>query len=136
MSHRNTRQKALILKTLSESTTHLTAEEIIDILKNNDEKVGRATVYRYLKELEASGRVRKYSLGEKGCACYQFIGESSDCHEHYHLMCESCGKLEHIESDAIKSFSESALKNFGFEIDEGRTIFYGFCKNCKESAAK
>ena len=136
MSHRNTRQKALILKTLSESKNHLTAEEIIDILKNNEEKVGRATVYRYLKELEESGRVRKYSLGEKGCACYQFVGDGSECHEHYHLMCEGCGKLEHIESDVIKSFSESALKKFGFEIDKGRTIFYGICKNCKERAVK
>ncbi len=129
-AHRNTRQKSLILDALKSSKHHITADELIDILKSGGVEVGRATVYRYLKELEESGQVKKYSLGEKKCSCYQYMEPHSDCQEHYHLVCERCGKLEHIESGVIKAFAENARESFGFEIDEGRTVFYGFCKNC------
>lgn len=134
--HHNTKQKRLILDSLKKSRSHVTADELIDMLKTSEGKVSRATVYRYLRELEESGRVMKYSLGEKNCSCYRYIGENSDCHEHYHLMCESCGKLEHIESDVIKSFAESAKKSFGFEIDEGKTVFYGKCRSCLKGDLK
>lgn len=130
--HRNTQQKAAIEGVLKESRSHITAEDVIDILKANGTPVGRATVYRCLKELTESGRLKKYALGEKNSSCYSYVGENSPCSEHYHLMCESCGRLEHIESGAMRDFSASALKSFGFEIDEGKTVFYGFCKDCKK----
>lgn len=135
-AHHNTKQKSLILETLKKSPAHITADALTDMLKSSGEKVSRATVYRYLRELEDSGRVMKYSLGEKSCSCYRYVGENSGCHEHYHLMCESCGRLEHIESDAIKSFAESAKKSFGFEIDEGKTVFYGKCRSCLKGDLK
>lgn len=134
--HHNTKQKGLILDALKKSQTHITADELIDMLKASSEKVSRATVYRYLKELEENGKVKKYALGEKNCSCYRYVDENSDCHEHYHLMCEGCGKLEHIESDVIKNFAENAKQIFGFEIDEGRTVFYGKCKNCLKEVQK
>ncbi len=131
MSERhNTRQRELILSALKECGTHITADELIDIIKGSDQKVGRATVYRHLKQLEIDGKIKKYTLGEKNCCCYQYIAPDSHCGEHYHLMCESCGKLEHIESDVIKSFAEKARQSYGFEIDEGKTVFYGLCKDC------
>lgn len=128
--HRQTHQKALILDVLRSGPSHITADELIDILKASGQKVGRATVYRYLKELEESGRMKKYSLGEKNSSCYQYIESDSGCSEHYHLMCENCGRLEHIESNIIKDFADRARQSFGFEIDEGKTVFYGLCRNC------
>lgn len=132
----NTKQKSLVLEALRKSGTHVTAEQLFDTLKTSGESVSRATVYRVLREMEECGRVKKYSLGEKNSSCYQYVGDNSDCGEHYHLMCESCGRLEHIESDEIKSFAESAKKTFGFEIDEGRTVFYGKCKDCLRRNSK
>ena len=134
-AHRNTQQKSAIEDALKESASHMTAEDLIDMLKAKGAPVGRATVYRALKELTESGRVKKYSAGEKNPSCYSYVGENSPCGEHYHLMCESCGKIEHIKSGAMSDFSASALKNFGFEIDEGKTVFYGFCKECKKRGA-
>lgn len=135
-AHHNTKQKSVILEFLKKSRSHITADALTDMLKTSGEKVSRATVYRYLRELEESGRVMKYSLGEKNCSCYRYVVEDSDCREHYHLMCESCGRLEHIESDAIKNFAENAKKTFGFEIDEGKTVFYGKCRSCLKGDTK
>ncbi len=131
--HHNTKQKALILEVLEQNRNHVTAEDVISLLHSCSEKVGRATVYRYLRELEEAGKVRKYTLGEKNTAYYQYIGEDSTCHGHYHLMCDVCGRLEHLDHKVAESFAKSARESYGFIIDCSRTVFYGKCKNCAES---
>lgn len=128
--HHNTKQKSIILDCLEHHRNHITAEEIINLLYSQGVKVGRATVYRYLRELEESGKVRKYTLGEKNIAYYQYTGEDSSCHGHYHLMCDACGKLEHLDHSVAEAFAKSARESFGFEIDCSKTVFYGKCRDC------
>ena len=128
--HHNTKQKSQILEALANHPNHVTAEEIIGILHSQGEKVGRATIYRFLRELEETGKVKKYTLGEKNTAYYQFLGSNTNCHGHYHLMCDICGKLEHLEPKVAEQFAKSALETYGFEIDCSRTVFYGKCKEC------
>ena len=129
-THHNTKQKAVILNILQQNPNHVTAEEIISLASSSEEKVGRATVYRFLRELEQAGKVRKYSLGEKNIAYYQYTGDDSSCHGHYHLMCNSCGALEHLDHSIAEAFAKSALESYGFEIDCSKTVFYGKCKKC------
>ncbi len=129
--HHNTKQKAVILDVLQKNSNHVTAEDIISLLSASGEKVGRATVYRYLRELEFAGRVKKYTLGEKNTAYYQYMHENSDCSGHYHLMCDVCGSLEHLDPSVSSLFEKSALDNFGFVIDRSRSVFYGKCNNCR-----
>lgn len=130
--HHNTKQKSIILDVLEKNTSHVTAEDVISLLSASGEKVGRATVYRYLRELEEKGMVRKYTMGEKNTAYYQYTGANSTCHGHYHLMCDICGKLEHLDPTVAQEFAKSALENYGFVIDCSRTVLYGKCKNCTE----
>jgi len=128
---RNTKQKALILDCMKDHNgEHITAEEIIDILKTNETPVAKSTVYRYLSQLEESGLVRKYLLTENQPACYQFICENTICQEHYHLMCQSCGQIVHFENSALQGLFESINSTDGFIIDGRRTVFYGLCKSC------
>lgn len=129
--HHNTKQKAIITDVLKDNRNHVTAEDIFNLLSQRGEKVGRATVYRFLRELEENGNVRKYTLGEKNTAYYQYI-ENSDCHGHYHLMCDLCGKLEHLDHSVADAFAKSALESYGFVIDCTKTVFYGKCKECAE----
>lgn len=130
--HHNTKQKSVILEVLKHNPNHITAEELITLLHSSGEKVGRATVYRFLREMEDCGKVKKYALGEKNTAYYQYTGDDSSCKGHYHLMCDLCGKLEHLDSSVAEAFAKSARENYGFEIDCSRTVFYGKCKECKE----
>ncbi len=128
---RNTRQKALISGCLQEGGEgHITAEEIIDMLKAKGTPVAKSTVYRYLSQLEEGGEVRKYLLAEGTPACYQFIGESGPCLEHYHLMCQSCGQIVHFESAELQEMFAGMRASAGFHIDGSRTVFYGRCAAC------
>ena len=129
---RNTKQKNQILDVILElGGDHFTAEGLIDLLKERDCNVGRATVYRYLKQLEDVGQLKKYFLSEGMGACYQFLGENSSCNNHCHVLCCRCGAVLHVEDELLQKFAENLEQKSGFVIDEGRTVFYGRCKNCK-----
>lgn len=128
---RNTKQKALILDCLKSSgDEHITAEEIIDRLKENGTPVAKSTVYRFLAQLEESGDVRKYLLVEGSPACYQFIGDAGPCLVHYHMMCKECGQIVHFENSDLQLLFANMAKECGFSIDGGRTVFYGLCRDC------
>lgn len=128
---RNTKQKALILKTLeSMGKSHVTAEEIIDSLKQNGTPVAKSTVYRHLSQLEENGEIKKYLMVDGSSACYQFVGTNSTCMEHYHLMCKECGRIVHFENPGLEDMFREMKESSGFSIDGIRTVFYGICKEC------
>lgn len=131
-TYRNTKQRCMILDCLKENVhAHTTAEDVYDLLKNNDNKVGRATVYRYLAQLESEGFVRKYSFIKKKGACFRYLGKESNCKDHYHLMCSICGTTKHFENSKLQGILGEINKKHDFLIDDTKTIFYGICERCK-----
>ena len=134
---RNTRQKALILECLQSNThKHMTVDDVYAILKQGEEPVGRATVYRYLNQLENEGFVKKYCFMQKKGACFRYLGEKSKCREHYHLVCDICGKISHIEDEELQKRLQEIQQAHGFRIDDTKTIFYGTCKGCNDETLK
>jgi Fur family ferric uptake transcriptional regulator len=133
---RNTRQKNLILDCLSSSNkSHVTADELIDLLKAQRTPVARSTVYRFLASLEESGDVRKYLTAEGSPVCYQYIDKDGDCVEHYHLMCKECGGIVHFESQELREIFRDlrdARSGEKLLIDGPRTVFYGTCSKCAD----
>ena len=127
-----TKQKSVITDFLKENGDgHITVDEIVEKLQSSGEGVGRSTVYRCLERLENEGYVRKYiSDGKKSC-CYQYVG-NGECKEHFHLQCEKCGKLIHIECDALDSLNEHIKTEHGFTVNALKTVLYGVCEECKD----
>lgn len=128
-----TRQSRRILDMLQmHKTKCLTAEEIYLLLKDSGEGVGQTTVYRHLERLCADGTVRKYLGGEGGGASYQFVGRETPCAAHFHLKCTACGELFHADCSFLNELSAHILKEHGFAVDGGKTVFYGLCAACAE----
>lgn len=128
-----TRQREIILELLKEnSKRHLTADDVIGYLKEQDTPVGKATVYRCLERLKEQGIIRKYILPEGKGACYQYAEVHNECHRHYHFKCEKCGKLFHVECEYLDGVSGHVYKEHGFMINSSRTVYYGVCKNCND----
>ena len=113
-SRRCTRQKNLILRCLDGMKgVHLTAEALVDRLKGSGTPVSKATVYRYLAELEEAGRVRRYRGPEGGSAWFEYLDDPTAGEEDYHLLCESCGTVLHFESGPLRE----AFHRFADEND-------------------
>src|SRR3712207_1991326 len=78
--------RARVVGLLAEEDCALTAGEIGARLP----RVGRASVYRALEQLEGLGLVQRLDLGAGG-AGYERAGPGST--HHHHLLCRSCGDL-------------------------------------------
>lgn len=128
----NTKQREKILEYLKENKdSNITAKEILKHFKNNEDNIGKATVYRYLNELVKQNVIKKYNLENRNCSCFQYV-EEKHCEEHYHLKCEKCNKIIHLECDEIKEIQNHLQKEHKFQLNSGKTVLYGICDKCKQ----
>ena len=91
-----------ILRRISESESHMTAEQIFLELKKTEPKVVQATVYNNLNALCQKGLIRKLSM-EGSPDRYDKI------QKHDHLVCQRCGALSDINFQDLTRNLESQL---------------------------
>ncbi len=128
-----TKQRDLILSYfLEHKTQHTTADDILDYFRRAQNPIGKSTVYRYLNILVNQGIVKKYSIEEGDCACYQYCEECRNYNNIFHLKCSKCGKVIHIECNTLVKLNDDIFKRFNFKVDSSKTILYGLCENCSE----
>ena len=108
---------------------HLTIQEISKMLKG---KIPQATIYRLIATFEKEGLVRKYSIASNEASCYQFV-DDDHCHEHFHLVCEKCGKVIHLECDEVNHLLGHIDDEHNFKINTSKVNLYGLCKECQKS---
>ncbi|GHU13185.1 transcriptional repressor [Spirochaetia bacterium] len=129
-AHYQTRQGRRILDYMdSLGDRHVTVNQIVQYFRRQTPAIGQTTVYRHLEKLSADGMIRRYAL-EEGSACYQFVRGAAACQEHFHLKCEKCGELIHLECDVLDEIQQHLLQTHHFQINALKTVFYGVCKNC------
>lgn len=128
----NTKQREIILNYLKENKdSNITADEILNFCSQSGNKIGKATVYRYLNDLVKQNIVKKYMVEDRNCSCYQYV-EEKNCSEHYHLKCEKCNKIIHLECEEFKEIQHHIAKEHNFKLDSIKTILYGICKECSK----
>ncbi len=130
MSYNTKQKKAIVQYVESMKNEHFTVESLCERLSQNDITVGRTTVYRCLEKLSADGVLRKYSAAAGESVCYQYVDEAKHCHEHFHLKCEKCGSLIHMECDELESIAEHIKSHHGFCLNPLKTVIYGVCEGC------
>lgn len=128
-----TKQQELLLSCFKAMQgRHFTAEDVVAYFQKQNISIGIATIYRQIEKFVAMGVVQKYFLGEQNAACFQYMGE--ECHKevsHFHLKCEKCGTLIHLECHDLEQLSSHLMAEHGFALDPFRTVFYGLCENCR-----
>lgn len=131
-----TRQKTAILDYLKDNRDrHVTVNEIANYLRDSENPVGVTTVYRYMDSLLQAGIVQKYLLDSEGGAFYEYIGENC-CNEHFHLKCEGCGDLIHMECGQIRELYDHIKTGHDFGVNSIKTVFYGTCEKCRQTVCQ
>lgn len=124
-----TKQRAAILDFIKNNKDkEITANDILVYLNKNDLKASQTTIYRYLDNLVKEGIIKKNYSEEKSSSCYQYVGKR--CKEHYHLKCNNCGEIIHLDSEIFSSIEKKIIDRYGFKIDNIKTILYGTCNKC------
>lgn len=128
-----TKQKAAIMQTIkSMGDKHFTIDSLCELLNKNGETAGKTTVYRFAEKLSDDGILRKFIMPKGESTCYQFAGEHNACQEHFHLKCEKCGCLIHMDCKEMNSLTKHIKSHHGFCINPLKTVIYGVCERCAE----
>ena len=105
---------------------HMSAEDVYKALRDADEDVGLATVYRVLTQFETAGLVMRHHF-EGGHSVFEM---SSD-HHHDHIVCTKCGKVEEFMDAMIEERQQIVAKEMGFTVSDHSLYIYGRCQDCR-----
>lgn len=119
------KQREIILDTLSKNAIHPTAEALLEFLKRDDSNVGMTTLYRNLNQLADAGLIKKID-GLEPSAHFDH-----NTFEHYHFICEKCKKVYDIPSSVAPDLVKNTTEATGFDITSHDIVFHGICRECK-----
>lgn len=109
------------------SSRHLNAEDVYQILRDAGEDVGLATVYRVLTQFENAGLVTKHHF-EGGHSVY----ELDQGNHHDHILCVKCGKVEEFLDEVIEQRQRDIAEKAGFTMTDHCLYIYGVCADCQK----
>lgn len=115
-----------ILEIVSSSYSHMTAEEIFDVLRQTYPTVVLATVYNNLNRLWQEDRIRKVSV-EGMPDRYDRI------QRHDHLVCKRCGRLLDID---LGDLTEQLEQKAGISILSYDLKLTYLCEDCRTKIEK
>lgn len=120
-----TKNRKIILESLQKEENPISAEELFDKLKRENE-IDLSTIYRNLNILEEKGVLLK-TTNLDGINYYQ-INNSN--HKHF-LTCNNCHKKFVIEDCPVHELEEKIERETGFIINGHNFEFTGLCPDCQ-----
>lgn len=121
---RRTRQKECVLKAVSASRDHPTAEAILHEVRRTLPRISLGTVYRILGSLAEAGHVRVLETGD-GPRRYD-----ADVRPHAHVVCRSCGAVADAPAPDLEACRVQVERATGFAITASRVAWEGLCPRC------
>jgi Fur family transcriptional regulator, ferric uptake regulator len=118
-------QREAIVDAFLRTESHLSVDDLLHLVQKRRPDVGRTTVYRTLKLLQAAGLAQELELrGES-----RFEREYNRAH-HDHFICQHCGTILEFESPEIERIQDEIAASLGFVIEGHRHQIFGQCRNC------
>lgn len=128
---KSTRQRSLIIDTFFDLEGHLTVEELWGKVRQADQRVSVATVYRTMKLLAECGLAHARNFGDGQTRYEAAIGR----HHHDHLICTRCNTIVEFENDRIEALQDAIADSHGFKVTSHKMELYGLCSSCQKLAA-
>lgn len=122
---RSTAQKQIILETLVDLGSHVSAGAIFRELQKTHPHIGRATVFRVLSDMAKDGTLLRVP-----------VNGSDDRFDittapHYHIFCRNCGKVDDVTLDFDPDLCAHIRDASGFSVEEEQIAFSGLCRKCQ-----
>jgi Fur family ferric uptake transcriptional regulator len=109
---------------------HVTADELIDRLRNDRTPVSKATVYRTLALVSQSGLIDGHDF-DSGRRVYEpMVGRA----HHDHLYCIACGKVIEFSEEAIERLQDMVVARHRFTPVYHSHKIFGYCAACRRKA--
>ncbi|MGB6297509.1 MAG: Fur family transcriptional regulator [Rivularia sp. (in: cyanobacteria)] len=123
-----TRSQERILNLLKSIKQGISAQNLYVELRNSNQSMGLATVYRSLEALKLEGLVQVRTL-TNGEALYSLVQQDK-----HHLTCLQCGRSIPIEQCPVHQLETELEANQNFKIFYHTLEFFGLCDKCHAEA--
>ena len=124
-------QREAILDTFFRSERHLSVDDLHQMVQKRRPEIGRTTVYRTLKLLQAAGLAQELALDGQS----RFEREYKRAH-HDHFICKSCGEIFEFSNPEIERIQDEIAAGIGFVIEGHRHQIFGLCRRCAARSAR
>jgi Fur family ferric uptake transcriptional regulator len=121
-------KRDLVVSVFLRQEGHLSADDLVDLMRREDHKTSRATVYRTLKILVEADVICRVLL-EDGDLHYQLSHQG----HHHHLLCVHCGSSQDLTGCDIEDVLVTTSARHGFELSGHWLEVYGRCRDCIET---
>lgn len=122
-----------VIDVLAEHGCALSAFEVEARLERAPRKVGRASVYRVLEELERLKLVSRVEVGH-GVARFE-PAHPGGAHHHHHFVCEHCGEISPFEDSELERAIHRVAGRSKFEVGDHDITLRGTCVRCRVGTA-
>lgn len=128
-----TKNQQNILEKLKQLKEEITAQNLYIKLKEQNLKIGLATVYRTLKYLHLQGIIQE-RITPNGEALYKLIKNS----HYHHLNCVNCGRSNILKEEfcPINEQLTNWCKSQNFKLYYHTLEFFGLCEDCQSQVNK
>jgi Fur family transcriptional regulator, ferric uptake regulator len=116
-----------IVNTFLRQQGHLSADDLVAVLRRSDPGIGRATVYRTLQWMVGAGIARKVDFGEGRSRFEPSYGHP----RHFHLICTTCHSSSEFLSSDVESLMEEIASARNFATEHSIVQIYGVCEECR-----
>lgn len=125
--HRAGGARTAVLERLAVAGCCQTAQEIHDLLRGDDRRVGIASVYRVLDQLVGLRLVTKIEFGD---GVSRFEAAQPGGHHHHHVVCTECGRVDPFEDRDLERAISGSGRRTGFEVTDHDVVLRGRCPDC------
>lgn len=130
---RLTSQRRALVEAIQEASEHLDAASLLELARQREPNIDRATVYRTLELLKKLRLIDELDLmhlyGEK------HYYEAKTERNHAHLACFKCGRIEEFSSPLFEGLKAEIAQQAGFSIRVTRLEVGGNCRACGNEVA-
>lgn len=122
-----------ILKILEKEAEqkHFSAEKVYNILLNDGDDIGLATVYRVLTQFEQAGLVIRHHFEAESS-----VFELNKGGHHDHIVCMKCGKVDEFFDDIVEMRQQNIATKLGYQLTNHSLHLYGFCSQCRQEVSE
>lgn len=125
MASRRTQNQQKILEVLQGLKREISAQDLYIELRQQQQSIGLATVYRSLEALKLSGQLQVRTLAS-GESLYSVHHE-----DRHHLTCLRCNTSIAIDECPVHALEQTLQQTYGFGIFYHTLEFFGLCQTCQ-----
>src|SRR5512145_698184 len=124
---RRSNKRDFIVSIFLQQEGHLSAENLVDLIRARDARISRATIYRTLQWMVEAGIARRVDFGE-GRLRFEHAYRHP---RHFHLICKGCQQTFEFLSSDIEGLIEEVAAARNFAPRQSVLQIYGTCDQCR-----